>query len=287
MVRHVAGGVDVGLAGAAPLVNEHAVGLRDRRADERRHLRLDPDPGDDEIARARARPWRSRAASTRSAPSNAATRSPASSSTPCSPWIAANAAPTSSPRTRSSGARPGKIAVTRTPSCLSDAATSQPMNPIPTTTACRPACDLPLDRLALGDRAQIVDPRQLRARHLEPAVPAAGRDQELLIAELLARIEHDRVGGRVDLHDAGLHESLDAMLLIPTRGLDVPPVEILLRAQVRLGQRRAAERNPRLSANDHNPPEKPSSRSVGCGIASGQPTADDHDGLIFGFGGHR
>ena len=77
-------------------------------------------------------------ASTRSVPSKAATCSPASSSTPFARWMAPITAPTWSPRTLSSGSRPGKTAVTRTPSWVSEAATSQPMNPMPTTTARRP-----------------------------------------------------------------------------------------------------------------------------------------------------
>ena len=77
-------------------------------------------------------------ASTRSAPSKAVTWSPGRSSTPFARWMAPIRAPTCPPSTFSSGARPGKTAVTWTPSWVSDAATSQPMNPMPTTTARRP-----------------------------------------------------------------------------------------------------------------------------------------------------
>ena len=45
---------------------------------------------------------------------------------------------------------------------------------------------LALDRIAFGDRAELMDPRQPRARNREAAVPSARRDQELLILELLA-----------------------------------------------------------------------------------------------------
>ena len=84
------------------------------------------------------RPDRVTTASTRLVPSKATTSSPASSSTPFARWMALITPATWSPRTRSSGSWPGKIAVTRTPSWVSDAATSQPMNPIPTITAVRP-----------------------------------------------------------------------------------------------------------------------------------------------------
>ncbi len=78
------------------------------------------------------------AVSSRPAPSNAAICSPASSSTPFARWKAPITAPTSPPRAFSRGTFPGKTVVTRTPSWVRDAATSQPMKPMPTTTACRP-----------------------------------------------------------------------------------------------------------------------------------------------------
>ena len=49
LVRDIAGGVDVGGAGATQLVDEDAVLLRDRRR-EGRYLGLDPDADDREVA---------------------------------------------------------------------------------------------------------------------------------------------------------------------------------------------------------------------------------------------
>ena len=54
-----------------------------------------------------------------------------------------------------------------------------------------------LDRIALGDRAQVVDPGQLLAGSVEPPVASARRDQQLLILELATVVECDRVGGGV------------------------------------------------------------------------------------------
>ncbi len=78
------------------------------------------------------------AVSTRPVPSNAAICSPARSSTPFARWKAPITAPTSWPRTLPRGTFPGKTVVTCTPSWVSEAATSQPMKPMPTITACRP-----------------------------------------------------------------------------------------------------------------------------------------------------
>ena len=70
-----------------------------------------------------------------SSPSNATTASWGINSTPCSRWIPAITAPASAPSTVSSGDLPLRTAVTDTFSAFSDAATSEPMNPMPTTTA--------------------------------------------------------------------------------------------------------------------------------------------------------
>ena len=56
-------------------------------------------------------------------------------STPSARWMAPIRVPISVPSTFSSGARPGKTAVTWTPSWVRDAATSQPMKPMPTMAA--------------------------------------------------------------------------------------------------------------------------------------------------------
>ena len=60
------------------------------------------------------------------------------------------------------------------------------MNPIPTTTADRFGARLVLDRVALGDRPELVDPPQLGSRDGQSAVTSAGCEQELLTLELLA-----------------------------------------------------------------------------------------------------
>ena len=72
------------------------------------------------------------------------------------------------------------------------------MKPMPTTTACRLGHGLALDRIALGHRAKLVDPGQLGARDVEPPVPPARGDQDLLVLDLLARVQDHLVRGGID-----------------------------------------------------------------------------------------
>ena len=87
---------------------------------------------------ARRRPCRVIARSIRCPPSKRTTWSLLNSSTPASRWMPAMTCPTSGPSTDSSGDVPGRTAVTWTPIWISEAATSEPMNPMPTTTARAP-----------------------------------------------------------------------------------------------------------------------------------------------------
>jgi hypothetical protein len=61
------------------------------------------------------------------------------------------------------------------------------------------------------------------------AVAPTGRDQELVVSELLGGIERDGACRCVGRHDP-LAAPLDAVLVIPGGGLDIPAVEALLGA---------------------------------------------------------
>jgi len=91
-----------------------------------------------------------------------------------------------------------------------------------------------LDRFALRHRAQLMDARELRAADVEAPVSAARRDQQLLVAKLLAVAERGGVRGCVDRRHDRPDASLDEVLVIPRGGLDVPAVQALLGAQIRL-----------------------------------------------------
>ena len=137
MVRHVTGRVDIGRAGPAELVDQDPVVLRDAPTNAGTTGSI-PMPATTKSQAMRS-PAAVTTASTRSAPFEGGDLV----SGPQLDAVRAvdradQRAPTSPPSTRSSGARPGKTAVTWTPSWVSEAATSQPMNPMPTTTARRP-----------------------------------------------------------------------------------------------------------------------------------------------------
>ena len=138
MVGHVAGRIDVGRAGPAQRVGQDAVILRDRGTGHNPGLGGDPDADDREVTRdplpaagddcLQARPAIERGDLLAGQQFDAVAR-----------WKPAMSVPISAPSTLASGTWPGKSTVTWTPSWASDAATSQPMKPMPTTTARRPA----------------------------------------------------------------------------------------------------------------------------------------------------
>ena len=91
------------------------------------------------------------------------------------------------------------------------------MNPIPTTTAARSAAT---SRLIASHSAteRLNGPPATPRRNLESAVPSARRDQELLILEPCARVEHNSVGGHINSDNAG-PKLLHRLLLIQAEGL--------------------------------------------------------------------
>ena len=127
------------------------------------------------------------------------------------------------------------------------------MNPMPTTTA-RPRHRLPLDRVALGHRAQVVNPGQFGSGDFEPPVTPSGSDQNLLVGELFAGVQGDGVRGGIDVPHGGSTAKLDIVLGVPADRPDIPGVEILLRPQVGLRQRRPAKRDTRFAADEHHRP---------------------------------
>jgi hypothetical protein len=116
----------------------------------------------------------------------------------------------------------------------------------------------------------------LRSRNRESPVPPARRDQHLLILKLLARVEYDHAGCHIHHNDAAL-EPLHIMLVIPTGRSDIPPVEILLRAEIGLRKRRTTESRPRLSADEHDAALEALFAERHRGVATGEPAADHHN----------
>ena len=83
--------------------------------------------------------------------------------------------------------------------------------------------------------------------------------------------------GGIDDRNTGPSETIYVVLLIPAGRPDIPVREILLRPQVRLGERRPAKGDARFPADNGDPvPESLLPQGYG-GIAPGHAAADDHD----------
>src|SRR5262249_2639729 len=203
-------------------------------------------------------------ASTRSLPSNAATWAPASSRAPFDRCHSPTIAPTCSPSTRSSGIFPGKTEATWTPSSVSEAVTSQPMNPMPPPAAARAGPGV--HRVASGTLPRVGAPGRPGPGTRQPPVPPSGCYQELLVPQLAARVQDQPVRHGINGRHAG-GDALDAVRLVPAGGPDEPVLEAFLRSQVRLGQRRLAPPGTWLPGRDHHtpphtpPPEGPPGRA--------------------------
>lgn len=60
------------------------------------------------------------------------------------------------------------------------------------------------------------------------SLKVSGGEQDLLIAELRARVEDEHVSRSIDGRHARRAEKLDSVLLIPAGGPDIPALEILI-----------------------------------------------------------
>jgi hypothetical protein len=89
--------------------------------------------------------------------------------------------------------------------------------------------------MALRHRAKLMDPWQLSPGKLKPPVSSSGGYQDLLILDLLARVQDHVVRGGIHGDNARLDEQFDIVLRIPVGRSDIPAVEILLRTEVGLG----------------------------------------------------
>ena len=95
-------------------------------------------------------------------PLTSVTPTPQRTSTPSARCSRATSSPICSPSTEASGVGCGSTSTTSTPRLRRLAATSQPMNPAPTTTARRAVAGVLAQRQALVERAQHVDAREVR-----------------------------------------------------------------------------------------------------------------------------
>jgi hypothetical protein len=126
-----------------------------------------------------------------------------------------------------------------------------------------------------------VNPGQIGPGDPQPPVASAGGDQDLLVADFFARIQGDRVRGGID-GDHAFAAKLDIVTGVPVGRPDVPAVEILLRPQVGLGQRRAAKGDARLPADEHDGPREALLPERDGRVPAGHAAADDHHGVSGG-----
>ena len=167
-----------------------------------------------------------------------------SSSTPCSRWMAPSGAADLLAQNPFERHAPGKTAVTPNPELRQRRSHLAADEPHPDDHRVPARDGLVLDRIALGDRAKVMDSGQVGPRDVKPPVAAAGGDQELLIWSSCARVEDHRVRGgdrprprrprRAARRRAPRYQSL----------VSHTSREILLGSQVRLRQRGPAEGHP-------------------------------------------
>src|SRR5262249_50850171 len=128
----------------------------------------------------------------------------------------------------------------------------------------------------LGRRAQIADPGQLGPWDSEPPVARSGGDEGLLVADLLARAQDDRMRGRIDARDAR-SAKVYAVFGVPAGWPDIPAVEVLCRSRFRLRQRRSAKRDARFRADDNDRSSETLIPQGSGRVAPRETAADDHD----------
>ena len=180
---HVAGGEHVGHRGAQALVDRDPVVDVDSGVRAQVDTRGDADPDDHEVAVDRLAADRSERCATAPSPSNASTPSPSSNSTPCRGGRRGRRRRSPDRRPGSAGSSSGSIKATSSPLWRDEAASSQPIQPAPTTTT-RP--------LPMASRSRSTSESstcagsgllELSARHREPARLGPGGEQQPVVVE--------------------------------------------------------------------------------------------------------
>ena len=276
--RGVAGGEDAGQRGAAGGVGADAA-LVEAAAGEPAGGGRGADADHDRVAGDRRRRRRGSAPRPWPPPRAPSSIAPTITRTPSSRCSSANQAPSSAPRIGASGVSSASIIVTSTPSRRAVAATSWPMKPAPTIASRAPGTSSARRRPGVGQGPQVVDVL-VAVEERQPPRSTPGRDQQLLVAQLGARVEHDRSGLGVEPLGAGAQQQLDLLLLIPP-GRPVGDRLLLDRArQHLLGKRRPVVGRVGLGA-DHPHRRLVAAAAQGLGAAlRREPAADDHDTVV-------
>ena len=137
------------------------------------------------------------------------------------------------------------------------------------------------DRVAVGDRAQVVDALQLRARQLQPSRARAGGDQQRVVADVGAvALELHTALGRIDIRHGMTEQQLDLLVLVEGLVLDEQILALGLATQVVLAQRRALVGELRLGADQQNPSVEAALAQLDRRFGACEAGANDHKCLV-------
>ena len=214
--------------------------------------------------------------STCPSPRTSATPTPRRTSTPSSRCSRATSSPICSPSTAASGVGCGSTSTTSTPRLRRLAATSQPMKPAPTTTACcaADACSRSA-MLSSNDRSTRMPSRSGKRRNAPRH--QTGRDHQLVVAEHRSVGERHRLRGGVQAGGGRAQPQGDVLLVVPLARFERDVVDLF--AQHFLGQRRPVVRQMHLVADDRDGAGVLRPAQLLGGPGGGKPAADDHDSV--------
>ena len=174
--------------------------------------------------------------------------------------------------------------MTSRPRCLAEAATSDPIQPAPTTTTLPPRSSRSRSAVGVLDAAQVEHAVQLRAGDREPSRLGAGGQQQAVVAQPLAVVEGQLARRRVQAHRRSAEAQLDVVPGVEALVVDVDLLAADLATQVLLGQRRALVGPLVLGPDQHHAPvEALVAQGLGR-LRAGQARADDHERLVTGHG---
>jgi hypothetical protein len=134
--------------------------------------------------------------------------------------------------------------------------------------------------MAFRHRPKLIHAGRLGPGHLKSPVPAASAKEKLVVLDRFLTMKGHMLQPGVHTLNGDSGAKLNAVVPVPSRGLDEPAAKAFLTTQVRLGKRRAAERNTGLLSEHHDPPTPPFLPEGHGGISGGQPRTNDDGGLV-------
>ena len=134
-------------------------------------------------------------------------------------------------------------------------------------------------RVAVRHAAQVEHAVEVAAGDREPARLGAGREQQPVVAQPLAVVEHDFPLSQVQLDRGPPDAQLDGVVGVEALGLDVDRLALGVAAEIVLRQRRALVRTFLLGADQRDAPVEAFLAQCLGGLCAGQSGADDDERL--------